>query len=225
MAVAIAPPRGLQIVRRDAWVPEELRAKIASYEPKTHLGRLFRDCLHYLPAEQAAALIDSLCRIVVIESDLVLRAFVWNDRRGYREVQDYGVVCRKVVTNNGVAHIVDAHDNTVELENLNFHAIGTGSTAEAAGDSALVTELTTEYTGNVRATGTQTQPSANIYRSTATNTLDSGTPILREHGLMSQAATGGGVLFDRSVFAAITLDGTAGDALQSQYSVTYTAGS
>ena len=140
-----------------------------------------------------------------------------------REI-DLGLVSMRVVTNTGVGFIVDAFQNLVELENLKFHALGTGVTAEAAGDTALVTELTTEYTGNVRATGTTTESAANIYRTVGTNTLD-GTPgaALREHGIFDQAATGGGVLLDRTLFAAITL--SSGDGLQSTYDMTLTAGS
>lgn len=140
-------------------------------------------------------------------------------------VVDYGVVSRRVVTTAGVGYIVDAFQGLVEPENMRYHGLGTGSTAEDASDTALVTELTTEYTGNVRATGTLTEgASANIFRTVGTNTLDE-TPgaALREHGLFSQAAPGGGVLLDRSVFAAITL--SDGDSIQTTYDVTFTAGS
>jgi hypothetical protein len=136
-----------------------------------------------------------------------------------------GLASFRVVTTAGVNFIVDAFQNTVELEDLKYHGIGTGSTAEAVGDTALVTELTTEYTGNVRATGTTTEgASANIYRTVGTNTLD-GTPgaALREHGIFNQAATGGGTLLDRTLYAAITL--SSGDSLQSTYDHTQTAGS
>lgn len=138
--------------------------------------------------------------------------------------QPLGLAGLKVVTTAGLGYIVDAFQNSTELENMKYHALGTGSTAENASDTALVTELTTEYTGNVRATGTTTEgASANIYRSVATNTLD-GTPgaALREHGLMSQAATGGGVLLDRTLYDAITL--SSGEGLQSTYDLT-TSGS
>jgi hypothetical protein len=98
-----------------------------------------------------------------------------------------------------------------------------GSTAEAAGDTALVTELTTEYTVNsTRATGTTAENAANIYESVATNTVDA-TVALREHGVLSQAATGGGVLLDRTLFSAINL--VSGDSLASTYRLTLTAGS
>jgi hypothetical protein len=55
-----------------------------------------------------------------------------------------------------------------------------------------------------------------------TNTLDSGTPALREHGVFS--ASSAGTLWDRTLFASITLDGTAGDGLQSTYQLTCSAG-
>lgn len=146
--------------------------------------------------------------------------------RGDGRIDDYGLASLRVVTTAGVGYIVDGFQNLAELENMKYHGIGTGSTAEAVGDTALVTELTTEYNPNsTRATGTTTESAANIYRTVGTNTLDSGNPALREHGVLSQAATGGGVLLDRSVFAAITLDGTAGDGLQSTYDLTLTAGS
>lgn len=138
---------------------------------------------------------------------------------------DYGIVGRRVVTTAGVNFLVDAFQNSVEIELFNYHAIGTGSTAEAVGDTALVTELTTEYTpDNTRATGTQGEgATANIYQSVGLNTLSGAGASLREHGLMSQAATGGGTLWDRTVYALITLND--GDALQSTYEVTFTAGS
>lgn len=138
---------------------------------------------------------------------------------------DYGIASLRVVTTVGVGYIVDAFQNSVEMENQKFHALGTGTNAEASGDTALQTELTTEYTGNVRATGTTTEgASANIYRTVGTNTLDSGTPAVTEHGILSQAATGGGVLLDRSVFSAINLVGANGDGLQTTYDLTFSAG-
>lgn len=138
---------------------------------------------------------------------------------------DYGLASMRVVTDTGVGFIVDAFQNLTELENMKFHALGTGSTAEAAGDTALVTELTTEYNpNNTRATGTTTESAANIYRTVGTNTVDSAPgAAIREHGILSQAGTGGGVLLDRSVFAAITL--AANDGIQSTYDFTITSGS
>jgi len=156
-----------------------------------------------------------------------LNFYQWLRAHGYAvQETNLGLASLRVVTTAGVNFLVDAFQNTTELEILKYHALGTGNTAEAAGDTALVTELTTEYTGNVRATGTTTEgASANIYRSVGTNTLDSGTPAVVEHGLMSQAATGGGTLWDRSVFSAVNLNGANGDGLQTTYDATFAAGS
>jgi hypothetical protein len=109
----------------------------------------------------------------------------------------------KVIVDAGVAAVVDAFTNTFEAETFNFHGVGTGGTAEGQTQTALVTELTTQLSpDNTRATGTQSQPSANIYQSLATTTYDSSQAIT-EHAIFSQAATGGGTMWDRSLFTVI----------------------
>lgn len=223
--VAELSPSGLQIIRRDAWVPDGLPARLRQWSPKSELGRIVRECLAWLPAELAAELIERISASVVIESALALIALRPLTERGIagpHRIEDYGIVSRRVVTTVGVGYIVDAFQNLVELENMKYHGLGTGGTAEASGDTALVTELTTEYTGNVRATGTTTESSATVYQTVATNTLDSGTPAVTEHGVFS--ASSAGVLLDRSLFSAINLVGANGDSLQSTYSLTCTAG-
>ncbi len=217
---------GLQIVRRDAWVPEGLPERLRQWSPRSELGRIVRECLKYLPAHMAAELIERISASVVVESALavvVLRPLTERGLRGPCGIEDWGVVCRRVVTTAGVGFIVDAFQNTVEIENLKYHALGTGTNAEATGDTALQTELTTEYVGNTRATGTTTEgASANIYRTVGTVTLDSGTPAVTEHGVFSAASAG--VLLDRSVFSAINLVGANGDAIQATYELTCSAG-
>ena len=142
--------------------------------------------------------------------------------RGDR-VLDYGLLSLKLVTNAGVAFLVDGLQNLTEPDLFKFHGYGTGTTAEAVGDTALVTELTTQYvTDNVRPTGSQTENAANIYETVATLSPDSGGTIaITEHGIFS--ATAAGTILDRSVFAAINL--VAGsDSLQTTYRFTITAG-
>jgi len=135
---------------------------------------------------------------------------------------DYGVVSRRVVTNNGVAFIVDAWQNSVELENMKYHGCGTGTTAEAAADSALVTESTTALNpDSTRATGTQTEPATHQLTSTGVVTFDNSAAIT-EHGLFSAATTGTGVLFDRSVFSAINV--VSGDSISFAYTVSFSSG-
>lgn len=198
------------------------------WEPKTNLGRVIKLAMDYSPPWLQAELFEAVERVLIVESSLSIIVYRSRDSKFWagHPIEDYGIVSNRLVTDAFVAAVVDALDVGVgfTLSNFRYHGLGTGSTAEAANQTALVTELTTEYTGNVRATGTATQPSANIYTSTATNTLDSGTPALREHAVFTQAATGGGTMLDRSLYAAINLDGTVGDGMQSAYSLTATSG-
>jgi hypothetical protein len=142
--------------------------------------------------------------------------------------QVLGLVSLKAVTDVFVNDVVDEMDEATDdasLKLYNYHGIGTGTTAADATDTDLETELTTEYNPNsTRATGAQTQPSANIYQTLATNTLDSGTPAVTEQGVLTSATVGSGTLCDRHTFAAKNLDGSAGDGLQSQYQMTVSSG-
>ncbi len=146
-----------------------------------------------------------------------------------RLVEDYGVVSRKVITNEGVDEMVsDFAGAGGDISNFHFHGIGTGTNAEAQTDGALQTELTTEYNPNsTRATGSQVQnmgPTPDTFTTVGTNTLDSGTPAVTEHGIFSTASTATSLLWDRSVFSAINLVGANGDGLQSTYTLTINAG-
>lgn len=135
-----------------------------------------------------------------------------------------GLASLRVVTTVGVGYIVDAFQNLVEVEEMKYHGIGTGAVAEAAGDTALGAELTTEYSvNNTRATGTTVEgASANIYRTVGTVTVDSAVAIT-EHGIFSDVDVAQGVLLDRSVFAVVNL--ANGDSLQVTYELTFPAGS
>ena len=136
---------------------------------------------------------------------------------------DYGLVSLRVVTTAGVNFIVDAFQKITELEILKYHGLGTGSTAEAITDTALVTELTTQYNpDNTRATGTTIEgATANVYRTVATNTVDD-TVAITEHGILSVATVGSGTLLDRTVFSVVNL--VSGEGLQSTYDLTVNAG-
>jgi hypothetical protein len=139
------------------------------------------------------------------------------------ETTDYGLASLRVVTTAGVGFMVDAFQNLTELENMKYHGIGTGTNAESSSDTALQTELTTQYNpDSTRATGTQGEgASANIYRTVGTITVDASAAVT-EHGVFSQAATGGGTLLDRSVFTVVNL--TASDSLSVPYELTIPAG-
>lgn len=124
-----------------------------------------------------------------------------------------GVISRRVITDAGVGYIVDAFQNLVELESMNYHGSGTGVAAEAVGNTALGTETGT------RVAGTQTETAANILKTTALISYSS-TLAITEHGIFS--ASSAGVLLDRSVFTAINV--INGDSITFAYSLTLTSG-
>lgn len=146
-------------------------------------------------------------------------------RRGDGSWLDYGVVGYRVITDAGVAYMVDDFDNgagSADISLFNFHGIGTGSVAEAVGDTALGAESTTALNpDSTRATGTRSQPTANQYRSIGTLTADAQI-LAREHGLFTTSGTGTGTLWDRTVYALITLE--SADSLQATYTVTCSSG-
>lgn len=133
----------------------------------------------------------------------------WTNRVGLQSVlygqwrnlgQTWGprrVLSRRMITTVGAAFVVDAFQNLVELETMNYHDCGTGTNAEAVGDTALQTPI-----GLARIAGTQSEVSSVILRSVATFTF-TGSANITEHGIFS--ASSGGVLLDRSVFGAIAV--------------------
>lgn len=208
---------GLTIIRPNLWVPEELQRRIKDFNPKSDLGILVKRAAALLPLDMAYDLVEAVARTAVLESSLAL-IVIHPDGSS----DDYGIVSRKVVTTAGVGFLVDAWQNIVELENMKYHGIGTGAAAEATGDTALGAESTTALNpDSTRATGTTTENAANIFRTVGLNTVDAAVACT-EHGIFSQAATGGGVLWDRSVFSVVNL--ANGDSLQSTYDCTVNAG-
>jgi hypothetical protein len=137
---------------------------------------------------------------------------------------DLGLVSCRVVTDTGVAFLVDALQGLVEPELLRFHGLGTGSTAEAATQTALVTELTTQYgTANTRPQGSlgELAGDAKTFETTGTITVSAAAAIT-EHAIFTQAAAPGGVMFDRSVFGAVNL--AASESLAVTYRLTLPSG-
>lgn len=142
-----------------------------------------------------------------------LRARVIRPRGGLNASVDLGVVSRKVITTVGVNFLATAFINTVEPEVINFHDSGTGAGAEAVGNTTITAA------GPSRVSGTQSNPSANVYRSVATISY-TGTLAITEHGLFTASTSG--TLWDRSLFSAINV--VNGDSIQFTYDLTLTAG-
>ncbi len=218
---ATSPTPQLQIMRKDLWLTEDWDHRLKTWDPKTDLGRFVRDeVMSELPAELQIELFERFTGPLSAVITSQLRASHW-DSQQHRWL-DLGVVSLKKVTTAGVGFLVDAWQNITELENLKYHGVGTGTTAEANTDTALVTESTTILNpDSTRATGSLTEgASANIFRTVGTPAFD-GSGAITEHGIFSQAATGGGVLWDRSVFSAINV--VSGDSIQFTYDLTASA--
>lgn len=134
-------------------------------------------------------------------------------------VINYGTIGYMVITDAGVGALVDDWaDGSKEITDFKFHASGTGVGAEAVGDTALGTESTTITD---RATGVQSQPSANQLRSVATQTY-TGAGAITEHGLFNIITESTGIIWDRSVFSAINV--ANGDSIQWTYTCTVSSG-
>jgi hypothetical protein len=138
-------------------------------------------------------------------------------------LEHLGLLSTRVITDAGVTYLRDDFNNNAQdITLMNFHGCGTGTNAEAAGDTALQTESTTALNpDNTRATGTRSTPASNQFRTVGTLTFD-GSAAVTEHGILSQSATGGGTLWDRSVFAAINV--ASGDSIQFTYTLTLSSG-
>lgn len=133
-----------------------------------------------------------------------------------REVDLGYAGCHLIVT-AGKNYLAGCFSNTNEAENLKYHGFGTGTTSPASGDTALQTELTTQYAAdNTRPTGSQSA-STNTYTTAGTLSPDASVAIT-EWGLLSQAANSGGTLWDRQTFSAVNL--VSGDSLTATYVLT-----
>ena len=133
------------------------------------------------------------------------------------KIIDLGILGKKVVTTAGVNYMVDGFQNstTSPISDFKYHDSGTGTTAEAVGDTALVTPC-----AEARDTGSLTEgATANIFKTVATHTY-AGTFAITEHGLFSAATVG--TLWDRTVFGAVNV--VSGEKIEFTYQLTCTAG-
>lgn len=144
-------------------------------------------------------------------------------RRVDGTVEDYGVVCSKLITDAGLVKFADAfHDASFDLSTFKYGGVGSGSTAPAAGNTALVTEYTTQLeVDNTRATATSSKPTTTSVLKQFTQTFDASVSVA-EFGIFSQAATGGGTLLDRGTMTALDLG--SGDGFTGKLTVTFSRG-
>lgn len=132
-----------------------------------------------------------------------------------------GTVSRRVITTAGVNYLRDtfaAHASGNDVQNFKYHDSGTGSVAEAIGD----TDLGTAAGPTTRATGSQDNSVSKQYKTVGTISY-TGTLAITEHGIFNQAARGAGtVLWDRSVFSAVNVNN--GDSIQFTYTLSINDG-
>lgn len=128
-----------------------------------------------------------------------------------------------MISNDGETALRDCFGGTgtptcTTVQNFKYHAIGTSNVATAETQTACQTELTTQYNpDNIRATGSQTNNGANIYRTVGTNTVDSNVTI-EELCLMSSPTVGAGTQWSRDITISQAL--TSGQSLQTTYDLT-----
>lgn len=136
---------------------------------------------------------------------------------------DLGCVGKRVVTTAFVNYLRDDLANAsggADISTFKYHECGTGTTAEAIGDTALVTACTTALNpDSTRAVGTQVNSVSGEYTSVGTLTFDASAAVT-EHGLFSAASSG--TLMDRTVFSAVNV--ASGDSIQFTYTLTISAG-
>lgn len=128
---------------------------------------------------------------------------------------NYGLLSHRVVTTAFVNFVTDQlQTETSVFGDFKYHDSGVGATAENVANTAMETT-----DGEARATGSQTESAANVYRSIGTITYTT-TKAITEHGLFNDPTAG--TLIDRSVFAAVNV--VNGDSIQFTYDITITAG-
>ncbi len=161
-------------------------------------------------AVRVAVLFSKLTGIPTLTSALSLVV-----RRSDGWTIDYGVVGYRSITTAFVNYMVDQlQTETSTWGDFKFHDSGVGTTAENVSNTAMETT-----DGESRATGTQTETSANIYSSVGTIAYTT-TKAITEHGLFNDASAG--TLLDRTVFSAVNV--VNGDSIQFSYALTVSSG-
>jgi hypothetical protein len=127
---------------------------------------------------------------------------------------------KNIITNVGLAAIVRLIGSGLTETKFGYTAIGTGTTAEAATDTALVTEIKRK-TATVSQTTTTITNDTCLFEATfsSADTL-SGSSNVAETGIFN--ASTGGILLARKTFSAVPLNWDAGDQITIKYYVQFT---
>lgn len=205
--------------RRNGWAVRE-RRKVPFYWPLTQNWNFIRPYIWGNIQTGVARLANKLFGIVTLISELRVERF--DHLTGI--IWDYGVTSRRVVTDAFVALVVDACDTGASpaLDLFNFTGYGSGTTAEAATQTALTTEFTTQYaTNSTRPTATVTQPTASQLRLVTTFAPDESATV-EECAPFTSATVAAGSMMDRSLTGTQTM--ISGDTLATTYTLSLTSG-
>ncbi len=147
------------------------------------------------------------------------RPKTWFKRLFWSRNKNLGLISKRVITTAGVKFLCDDFNaGGQDVTTMKFHAMGTGTNAEAAADTLLQTEVET------RATGSQASATSGANATyTTVGTITASAPrSITEHGIFSVVTSNTITLWDRSVFAVITL--ASGDSIQFTYVLTANSG-
>ena len=212
---------GMDIVRKNLWVPEWLRDASRRIDYGQTFARVVKKAIQYLPGDQFHTFMRELS-----PHGLTFQSALYGKvrRRETGSVEDWGLLSTKFVTDGAAQYIVDAFQGITTLQMFRYHAIGSGNTAENQNQTGLVFEFNAQTNpASIRQAGTLTEGgSNNVFRTVATTTASATNIAVVEHGIFTFSALVGSMLLDRSVFSVINL--ANGDSIQTTYDLTVTPG-
>lgn len=137
-------------------------------------------------------------------------------QRGLNGLIKAGRIVHNLIVSAGKAGIASRINGAGSEAAFTYLAVGTGTTAAAAGDTTLQTELATSGLSRVNATATRvTTTVTNDTAQLQTTFTVTGTQAVTEAGILNAASSG--TLLSRQVFSAINV--VNGDSLQLTYKV------
>lgn len=127
---------------------------------------------------------------------------------------------KNIITNVGLAAIIRLVFEGLTETKFGYLAIGTGTTAEAASDTALENEIARKPASVSQTTTTVTDDTALLEATFSSDDGLSGTSNVSEAGIFN--ASSGGILLARKVFSAVPMNWDAGDTLTIRYYIQMT---
>jgi hypothetical protein len=124
---------------------------------------------------------------------------------------------KNIVTNVGLAAIIRLVFSGLTETKFGYIAIGTGTTAEAATDTALVAEIKRKTATVSQTTTTVTGDTALLSATFSSADGLTGTSNVSEAGIFNAAT--GGILLARKTFTAVPVNWDAGDSITINYYV------